>query len=1434
MKSTTSFKTHKLAAFVVMSIGVLAVVISCGDARMRRAMSALQQGTLDHAVVFAGDSDAPVIYAVELSQEDAGTPASAAASEAAAEATGPQADPDMELALKLGFAYKAAPPMSRARSREELEAYSAVMSCTGCHTGYGTYEHTMHDDSGGKAFVGISCVDCHGGNGDIQVARDITDADPNYQALKVAAHVKPLMPELWGNTAANPEAPAAQTLKESADYIRFVNPGDLRAAKAACIQCHESEVNTSQTNMMAHGAMLWQAALYNNGAINTKYPIYGEFYTVDGKPGVAQAGKDVTMKDYVEKGIVPIMYPLPRYNITQPGNILRVFERGGRRRPILATPDPFEEGGKPEVRLSIRGLGTDVRTDPVFLGLQKTRLLDPTLNLFGTNDHPGDFRASGCSACHVVYANDRSPVHSAKWAEFGNRGETVNPDPTIKKGEPGHPIKHQFQKQMPTSTCIVCHVHPGTNVVNSYLGYMWWDNEVDGKFMYPARQQNPDAHDEYEVAKHNPEQAAARGLWGNLYPDEKSHAGMLAGEKFLWNVSSLNPMLTRTQFADFHGHGWVYRAVYKQDRKGNLLDVNGNVVNDVSAANMKKGVDFATLPHKQDETSTARLPEPQTPVHLKDIHLEKGMHCVDCHFAQDMHGDGNLYAETRAAVMEECIDCHGTEAKEAAILSWLKLPRRQQNSDEGQKLLLSAFSGNAADNGMTPEQQMARNRRIISQHFDEKDGRLWQKSALDPEKGWYVVQTVDTINPDSVWAKAGVEGGTHPDSPMLARFAHTVRKDGVTWGSVPIEGRPETSPELALAHSSANMTCYSCHTSWTTACFGCHLPMRANQLKKNLHNEGEKSRNYTNYNFQTLRDDVYMLGIDGTVKGNKIVPIRSSCAVMVSSQDALRQWLYVQQQTVSAEGYSGTAFSAYFPHTVRSVETKQCTDCHLSTEGDNNAIMAQLLLHGTNSVNFVGRFAWVGLGDGGVEAVGVSERNEPQAVFGSDLHQLAYPDDYAKHVARGLEVIESHHHHGKVLDLQHRGEYLYTACGEKGFIAYDIANIDNKGFSERFVTAPVSPLGQRLYVKTKYATSVTSPSTMALDPTRPQHPLNEEKPIHLLYAWLYVTDKYEGLVVIGNKPGTKAQEKWNIGVATLLDGDPENNFLTRALAFNPDGLLDGAVDMELYGTYAYVSCDKGVVVIDLDNPLEPKHVATLSAGINKPRHVQFQFRYGFVVDADGLKVIDVTDPRQPRLIESATLPIADARDIYIARAYAYIAAGKEGLKIVDVTKPEQPRLEMTYDAEGRLVDSTAVRLAMTNNSMFAYVADGVGGLKVVQIFSPETVPTFGGFSPTPAPKLVAVKHTHGPAIALSEGLDRDRAVDESGNQLAVFGRRGARPFNLAEQQKLYLKTDSAGNKSVYTVNNRPTVDPLKPAAAEEPKPAEPQQEAPRRRLPGRR
>jgi hypothetical protein len=41
-------------------------------------------------------------------------------------------------------------------------------------------------------------------------------------------------------------------------------------------------------------------------------------------------------------------------------------------------------------------------------------------------------------------------------------------------------------------------------------------------------------------------------------------------------------------------------------------------------------------------------------------------------------------------------------------------------------------------------------------------------------------------------------------------------------------------------------------------------------------------------------------------------------------------------------------------------------------------------------------------------------------------------------------------------------------------------------------------------------------------------------------------------------------------------------------------------------------------------------------------------------------------------------------------------------------------------------------------------------------------------------------------VALAKGLDRDRAVDETGGQIAVFSRLGSRPFNRAEMERLFL------------------------------------------------
>ena len=1124
--------------------------------------------------------------------------------------------------------------------------------------------------------VRLGCTDCHGGRA------DTTD--------KLLAHAHPRKPALWPSSA-NPVRSYTLLNQESPAWVRFRNPGDLRIADKTCgsVSCHDAIVDRVRSSMMTHGAFLWGAALYNNGAFPLKRPVFGESYGLVGAGETGQDGHSVAQKlaavppptsaEMQFKAMLPELFPLPQFEATQPGNTLRVFERGDNR-------------------LSNRGFGTLTRTDPVFQGLQRTRLFDPVLSFLGTNDQPGDYRSSGCTACHVIYANDRDPSHAGPYAVNGHLGYSFTDDPTIPKNEEGHPIRHQLTRTIPSSQCVVCHMHPGTSYASQYYGYMWWDNETDGGKMYPKQTKQWNPEDIAHSLASNPESASLKGNWSD--------------PQFLRNVRNLNSTNQQTQFADFNGHGWIYRSVYKHDRKGNWLDSDGN------------RIDFDD-PQKF-----------QKAVQLSDIHLDKGLQCIDCHFEQDNHGDGHLYGEPRAAVEIDCVDCHGSIRARANL-----------------KTSNSAAPAGGTDLALlrTP---------FGTRRFEWVNDELVQRSMVDSGKSWKISQVLDSITPGS--SKYNEK----------ARLAKTIQRDGASWGA-PV-------PADRLAHADERMSCYTCHTSWMTSCFGCHLSMKANAKRPALHFEGDAdTRNFTTYNFQVVRDDIFMLGLDSTAKNHKIAPIRSSSAVLVSSQNTGREWIYHQEQTVSSEGYNGQAFNPHYPHSVRTRETKTCTDCHISRENDNNAWMAQLLLQGTNFVNFIGRYAYVGEGRNGLAAVAVTEHDEPQAVIGSYLHKLAYPENYLRHQKK-KELTEAYGHGGNILSLQLRGEYLYTAKGRDGIEVYDVANVDNKGFAERIITAPASPVGQRFYLKTKDARWIAAPATLAVDPARRHNAENEERPIHPLYAYLYVADAQEGLILIN--------------AATLLDGDPRNNFLRRALTFNPQGMLNGANFVVTEGNYAYVSCDRGIVIVGLDDPLHPQVVSRVA--LNAPGHLAFQFRYAFACDREGLKVIDVTDIKRP--VIKASVAIRDARDVYVARTYAYVAAGKQGLAIVDVERPEAPGQPQNFDAGGQINDAYAVKLGMTNASLFAYVADGKNGLRVLQMTSPDRTSGLWGFSPQPNPELIATYKTKGEAIAISKGLDRDRAVDESGNQLAVFGRRGAGPLPLERMQRLYLR-----NGKLYTVTNEP-------------------------------
>ena len=1270
-------------------------------------------------------------------------------------------------------AYPAAPVT---QSVEDMAAKSD--GCTSCHVA--SDAPTMHLSTA----VRLGCADCHGGDpavmGNPQLKRD----DPAYVAAREKAHVLPRYPGSWHYpSSANPKESYALLNREAPEFVRFVNPSDYRVAREACGACHMPVIEAAERSIMSTASMFFGGASYNNGIIPYKNYIFGEAYTRDGEPAkIVSAGDPPgTLTERQKKrGALAELYPLPTWQVTPPGDVFRVFEGGGRViNPTFAEtglPNPtgsiqrLDEPGRPDLKQSNRGPGTGLRVAIPILNVHKTRLNDPLTWFMGTNDQPGDYRHSGCATCHVVYANDREPRHSLTYAAYGRDGQSITADPTIAdktehaaagshgalKGdgseygeedehaaddrEKGHPLQHVFTRSIPTAQCMSCHMHQPNMFLNSYLGYTMWDYEADAPSMWPKQQKYPTAAEIRAVNERNPEGAAPRGNW--------------ADEDFLRNVYDLNPTLKDTQFADYHGHGWNFRGVFKRDRAGNLLDKDGNIVSPDDPEKWRKEGEGKFVPPGVNPGKT---------VHLMDIHAEKGMQCADCHFAQDSHGNGLIYGEVANAVEIGCKDCHGT-------------------ADAYPNLFTSGPAAPPRGNNLSLLRNPDGQRRFEWTYDSMGRQQLIQRSIVDPKLEWRVSLVKDSVDPGN------------PHFNAKAARAKLMSKAGAEDGQFAFGAG--ISPENR-AHRDGEMACFTCHLSWTTSCGGCHLPIEANWKTENHHDQGETTRNFATYNPQVARDDMFQLGKHMTTKGNEVAPVRSSSALVLSSTNLNRERIYIQQPPVSAIGFSSQAFAPHFPHTVRTTETKTCSDCHLSDKDDNNAIMAQLLLLGTNYVNFVGLNAWTGL-EGGIQATRVTEWEEPQAVLGSYLHKYAYPDFYTQFVegqgrelkdwtrgktlgaglsgeANPLErfanVVEGTG--DKVGCLQLRGEYMYVAEGKGGFRVYDVAAIANKGFSERITTAPFSPLGQDTRVKSKDATCMALPTNQPINPLRntpEMRAMNQEQAFEPIYNYAAITDSVEGLILVD--------------ITTLADGNFRNNKLKRAVTWNPDGVLNGARHIVLAGEVAYITAAQGLVTVGLHDPLHPQVESIVP--LDDARASALQFRYLWVTTREGVQLLDVTDLRHPVLVPEATVPLADARRLYVARTYAYVAAKGDGLVILDVTNPREPSVYRKETFDGRLNDAEDVVVASTNASLFAYVADGRNGMKVIQLTSPSSQPNFYGFSPAPMPELIAWARTPSPALAMSKGLDRDRAVDETGGQIAVFGRLGSRPFNRSEMEKLFL------------------------------------------------
>ncbi len=299
--------------------------------------------------------------------------------------------------------------------------------------------------------------------------------------------------------------------QEEAHRGMWANPSDFRVADQTCGQCHETILENSKKSLHATSAGIISATLYTWGAQRKKGAVYAN-YQVKDKHGT------------IKKGALHELKALPKY-------------------------DPFRPPG-PE-------------NHPAYDYL-RNECLRCHLYSYGMERY-GDFRPSGCAACHVIYSD--SGLYAGKDRAIALK----NPD---KKKTPARPLHHRLSRKIPPEQCIHCHNRGGRTGV-SFIGTM----ESDG-----------------------------------------------------------------------YGSPWSEKPGKKGARK-----VHGKYYNHL----------------------------------VPDVHYEKGLYCVDCHTAQDCHGDGNIYSKKENAVEIECVDCHGTPIKTSLLKTSWGNPLKKVKKEAGNVILLS-------------------------------------------------------------------------------------------------------------------------------------------------------------------------------------------------------------------------------------------------------------------------------------------------------------------------------------------------------------------------------------------------------------------------------------------------------------------------------------------------------------------------------------------------------------------------------------------------------------------------------------------------------------------------------------------------------------------------------------------------------------------------
>ncbi len=267
-------------------------------------------------------------------------------------------------------------------------------------------------DNGEPQLEGDGCLTCHQGieqaHGPIPPDRCVVchGGDPNSTSL--SAHVP--IPVDWAEIRGTglPPAPNGFIRDFAPDqldrldpaYVRFINPGDIRAVDETCGTCHPDQVRTMPTSVMTTNAGHYYPTLYMAGLQDDQLAHYGSYPADDPDCDPSIPGTVCSLDTLVPPGVDAVREAVADGDV----------ERVAYEHYLAKNCNTCHHAGYPR------------------------------------NNSPALYRSSGCSGCHVLY---------------GELGVYEGDDPTIARGSPVHPRRHEITKAIPTEQCATCHFQGG-------------------------------------------------------------------------------------------------------------------------------------------------------------------------------------------------------------------------------------------------------------------------------------------------------------------------------------------------------------------------------------------------------------------------------------------------------------------------------------------------------------------------------------------------------------------------------------------------------------------------------------------------------------------------------------------------------------------------------------------------------------------------------------------------------------------------------------------------------------------------------------------------------------------------------------------------------------------------------------------------------------